>query len=142
MMPRSWLTFARIKISPDCTFEFNCFSYFYQLVVFRLPAQKSGLKLGNRDFREPESSATILHVALLYNHIDIVDFLISTGDRDLLLARYETAEYHNQTCLHVAVANGNDTVVERLILALDSEVGAEWLLVNTANVPPCEQRCV
>jgi len=85
--------------------------------------QKSGLKLGHRDLREPESSATILHVALLYNHIEIVDYLIGHGDRDLLLACYETPEYRNQTCLHVAVANGNDAVVERLILALDSQVG-------------------
>jgi len=84
--------------------------------------QKSGLKLGHRDFREPESSATILHVALLYNHTAIVDFLLDTGERDLLLAKYETSEYRNQTSLHVAVANGNPTVVERLVLSLANEV--------------------
>lgn len=81
--------------------------------------QRCGLRLGQPDFREPESSATILHVALLYNHLDIVDFLLELGDRDLILAKYETSEYHNQTSLHVAVANGNPDIVERLILALD-----------------------
>jgi len=80
------------------------------------------VKLGHRDLRETESSATILHVALLYNHTAIVDFLLSTGDRELMLAKYETDEYRNQTCLHVAVANGNPTVVERLMLSLSSEV--------------------
>ena len=84
--------------------------------------QKSGWKLGHRDFRESESSATILHVALLYNHIAVVDFLLSTGDRDLMLAKYETDEYRNQTCLHVAVANGNPSVVERFMLSLSNEV--------------------
>lgn len=91
--------------------------------------QRCGLKLGQRDFREPESSATILHVALLYNHLDIVDFLLELGDRDLILAKYETSEYRNQTSLHVAVANGNPDLVERLILALDSADRVS--LVNT-----------
>ena len=80
------------------------------------------MKLGHRDFRETESSATILHVALLYNHTAIVDFLLNAGDRELMLAKYETDEYRNQTCLHVAVANGNPAVVERLMLSLSSEV--------------------
>lgn len=84
--------------------------------------QKSGVKLGHRDLRETESSATILHVALLYNHQAIVEFLLSSGDRDLLLAKYKTHEYRNQTCLHVAVANGNASVVERLVLSLDHQV--------------------
>jgi len=72
--------------------------------------------------RETESSATILHVALLYNHPAIVDFLLSNGDRDLMLAKYETGEYRNQTSLHVAVANGNLTIVEQLMTSLDNEV--------------------
>ena len=84
--------------------------------------------MGHRDFRETESSATILHVALLYNHIAVVDFLLSTGDRDLMLAKYETKEYRNQTCLHVAVANGNPSVVERLILSLSNEVSSVRLI--------------
>ena len=80
------------------------------------------MKLGHRDFRESESSATILHVALLYNHTAIVDYLLSSGDRELMLAKYETSEYRNQTCLHVAVANGNPSIVERLMLSLSTEV--------------------
>ena len=40
---------------------------------------KSGMKLSSQDLREPESSATILHVALLYNHEAIVDYLLNTG---------------------------------------------------------------
>lgn len=91
--------------------------------------QKCGLKLGQRDFRETESSANILHVALLYNHVDIVSFLLETGDRDLIIAKYETNEYRNQTGLHVAVANGNVELVERLILALEPEDRVS--LVNT-----------
>ena len=80
--------------------------------------------MGHRDFRETQSSATILHVALLYNHTAIVDFLVDSGDRDLILAKYETAEYRNQTCLHVAVANGNPTIVEQLMQSLSNEVCA------------------
>jgi len=91
--------------------------------------QKSGLKLGDDDFRETESSATILHVALLYNHVDIVDFLLNTGDRDLILAKYETKEYHNQTSLHVAVANGNPDLVEKVIKSL--ELDDQITLINT-----------
>ena len=112
---------SKIQIRVFIHILFIVISSLFFFSVYRI--QKSGLKLGQRDFREPESSATILHVALLYNHADIVNFLIGLGDRDLLLARYETAEYRNQTCLHVAVANGNDAVVESLILALDPEVG-------------------
>jgi len=96
------------------------------LLLYIITMQKSGLKLGHRDFRESESSATILHVALLYNHTAVVDFLLSTGDRDLILAKYETAEYRNQTSLHVAVANGNPSVVERLMLSLSNEVRAYY----------------
>ena len=80
---------------------------------------KSGIKLSDETLREPESSATILHVALLYNHVAIVDFLLQLGDRDLILASYETDEYKNQTGLHVAVANGNPVIVEKLVLALE-----------------------
>ena len=79
---------------------------------------KSGMKVSDTSLREPESSATILHVALLYNHAHMVDFLLESRDPDLLLARYETAEYRNQTGLHVAVANGDAEVVEKLLLAL------------------------
>lgn len=39
-----------------------------------------------------------------------------------MLAKYETGEYRNQTSLHVAVANGNLTIVEQLMTSLDNEV--------------------
>ena len=81
---------------------------------------RSGLKLSGPDLREPESSATILHVALLYNHADIIDFLVGLRDQDLILAKYETGEYLNQTALHVAVANGDPSQIEKLVLALDT----------------------
>lgn len=83
--------------------------------------QKSDFALSSYDFREPESSATILHVALLYNHAEIIDFLLSLNDPDLILAKYETDEYRNQTGLHVAVANGDEKVIEKLLLALQGQ---------------------
>ncbi|ELT88527.1 hypothetical protein CAPTEDRAFT_209645 [Capitella teleta] len=90
---------------------------------------KSGMKLSHEDFREPESSATILHVALLYNHASIIDSLLRLGDSELILAKYETAEYRNQTSLHVAVANGNPELVEKLLLVLKQEERTQ--LINT-----------
>ena len=91
--------------------------------------QKSGLKLSNDALREPESSATVLHVALLYNHENLVDYLLQSKDVDLILAKYTNEEYRNQTSLHVAVANGNISVVEKLLLSLDITTRQE--LVNT-----------
>ena len=76
---------------------------------------RKGIKLSSDAMREPESSATVLHVALLYNHADIVDYLIGLQDRDLILAVYNNAEYRNQTALHVAVANGNHNLVQKLL---------------------------
>ncbi len=37
---------------------------------------KSGLRLSMRELREPESSATVLHVAMLYNHASVVEYII------------------------------------------------------------------
>ena len=91
--------------------------------------QKSGFQLSSNELREPESSATILHVALLYNHDEIIDFLLEQHDSNLILAKYETVEYHNQTGLHVAVANGNPKIVEKLLLALD-DIDRQ-ILINT-----------
>ena len=90
---------------------------------------KSGLKVASRELREPESSATIMHVALLYNHTDIVDFLIATRETNLIMAKYESEEYRNQTGLHVAVANGNPEMVEKLLVALDTT--QKQILINT-----------
>ncbi len=90
---------------------------------------KSGLKLSSNELREPESSATILHVALLYNHKDIVQYLVARKESDLIMAKYENEQYLNQTALHVAVANGNLAVVESLLLALDVADRVE--LINT-----------
>ena len=97
--------------------------------------QKANLKLSHDSLREPESSATILHVALLYNHTDIVDFLLLLKEPDLILAKYETSQYHNQTGLHVAVANGDITVVEKLLLAL--QVSERQILINTVSPLYC-----
>lgn len=55
--------------------------------------QRVGLTLSDYQLREPESSATILHVALLYNHASAVKHLLKLNDKKLLLATYETAEY-------------------------------------------------
>ena len=90
---------------------------------------KSGLRLGYKDLREPESSATVLHVALLYNHTDVARFLLGLDDRDLILAKYTTDEYRNQTSLHVAVANGNNALVDSLLSALSTEDRTS--LINT-----------
>ena len=90
---------------------------------------KSGMKLSSHDMREQESSASILHVALLYNHADMIDFLLSLQDPDLILAKYETDEYHNQTGLHVAVSNGDVKVIEKLLLALQGQ--ERQVLINT-----------
>ena len=91
--------------------------------------QRAGLKLHEPEMREPDSSATILHVALLYNHAETIDFLLQMKDPDLILAKYDTEEYHNQTGLHVAVANGDAKVIEKLLLALH---GPERQVFNIA----------
>lgn len=91
--------------------------------------QKSGLKLASRELREQESSATVLHVALLYNHTDVVDFLLETKESGLIMAKYENDQYRNQTGLHVAVANGNPVMVEKLLLNLDMH--QKQVLINT-----------
>ncbi len=83
--------------------------------------QKSGLELSYRELREPESSATVLHVALLYNHHDVVDFIVQQATTELLMAKYENEEYKNQTGLHVAVANGNVELVEKLLQPLSPD---------------------
>lgn len=79
---------------------------------------RKNMTLSNEDMREPESSATILHVALLYDHAEIVEYLIDTRDCELLMATYTKDEYKNQTALHVAVANGNKMLVTKLLTAL------------------------
>ena len=83
--------------------------------------QKSGLSLSFRELREPESSATVLHVALLYNHTNVVDYIIQQANTELLMAKYENEEYMNQTGLHVAVANGNVEMVKKLLNPLSPE---------------------
>ncbi|ELU10676.1 hypothetical protein CAPTEDRAFT_220668 [Capitella teleta] len=83
-------------------------------LLCRLAARK-GVKLGSLEMREPASSATVLHVALLYNNEAIAEHLIRMGDTDLLLATYTRKEYENQTALHLAVANGNLKLVDILL---------------------------
>ena len=96
-------------------------------------ATKSGYKLSSPELREPESSATILHVALLYNHVDIVKFFLESRDPDLILAKYTKEEYRNQTGLHVAVANGNNDIVEMILEALESPAKKHELVNTVAN---------
>ena len=91
--------------------------------------QKSGLTLSCKKLREPQSSATVLHVAVLYNSVDIVNYLVRQQDTELIMAKYETEEYRNQTVLHVAVAGGNTDLVRVLLESLDEEHKEE--LVNT-----------
>ena len=91
------------------------------LRILCIIVQKSGLCLSYRELREPESSATVLHVALLYNHHDVVDFILQKANPDLLMAKYENEEYKNQTGLHVAVANGNVNMVQKLLHPLSPE---------------------
>lgn len=92
-------------------------------------AQKNGRSLSGSEIREPESSATILHVALLSNKIEVLDYLLSLDDPALVMARYDTHEYRNQTALHVAVANGDDKVIDKLLSVLD--VPERQVLINT-----------
>ena len=91
--------------------------------------ERSGLSLDSKEMREPESSATILHVALLYNHHDAIDFLLQNQTSNLILAKYETLEYRNQTCLHLAVSNGDRDVIEKLLSVL--ETAERQVLINT-----------
>ncbi|ELT95253.1 hypothetical protein CAPTEDRAFT_212083, partial [Capitella teleta] len=90
---------------------------------------RKNIALGSDLMRETESSATVLHVALLYNHVDIIQYLISLADKDLLMASYTTEEYRNQSTLHVAVANGNLSVVEMLLKSLQPK--DRKLLINS-----------
>ena len=90
---------------------------------------KSGMKLSQFDLREPESSATILHVALLYNHESIVRMLLSLKDKELVVAKYESYEYRNQTGLHLAVANENPALIESILTSL--EMHDRVALINT-----------
>ena len=98
-------------------------------ILVQLVTRKN-IKLSSEAMREPESSATVLHVALLYNHEDIVEYLVGLGDRDLILAVYNNAEYKNQTALHVAVANGNHRLVQLLLSGLSHRKDRK-LLMNT-----------
>ena len=79
---------------------------------------RKGIKLSSAEMREPDSSATILHVALLYDHEEMVDYLINLKDESLIMATYNNEEYKNQTALHVAVANGNEQLVTNLLNSL------------------------
>ena len=90
---------------------------------------KSGMKLSSPEMREPDSSATVLHVALLYNHEQVVDQLLKNGDTDLIMSKYMNEEYRNQTGLHVAVANGNPVFVEKMLSYLSPTQKQE--LINT-----------
>ena len=79
---------------------------------------RKGLKLSSEELREPESSATVLHVALLCNHEHLAEYLINISDKDLIMSVYTNPEYRKQTALHVAVANGNQKLVKRLLSSL------------------------
>ena len=91
--------------------------------------QKSDMTLSCKKLREPQSSATVLHVAVLYDSVDIVNYLVKQQDTELIMAKYETEEYRNQTVMHVAVAGGNTNLLRVLLESLDEEHKEE--LVNT-----------
>ena len=91
--------------------------------------QKSGYRLSSTKLREPQSSATVLHVAVLYNRINIVKFLVKQQETSLLMAKYETEEYRNQTVLHVAVAGGNQEILQIVLDGLDNSYKKQ--LLNT-----------
>ncbi|ELU16973.1 hypothetical protein CAPTEDRAFT_226671 [Capitella teleta] len=100
-------------------------------ILLRL-VQRKKISLASESMREPESSATILHVALLLNLEAMVKYLIQFGDKDLIMATYTKDDYHNQTTLHVAVANGNLNIIELLLTSLNREERKK-LLNTVAN---------
>lgn len=90
-------------------------------------ATSAGVPLSS--LREPESSATLLHVALLCDHERIVKHLIKAGDLELITATYDSPDYRNQTALHVAVANGKKELLTVLLEVLPADMAAK--LLNT-----------
>ncbi|KAK2149032.1 hypothetical protein LSH36_471g04014 [Paralvinella palmiformis] len=86
-------------------------------ILCQLVARK-GLKLSSEQLRERESSATVLHVALLCNHELLASYLIDLDDKDLIMSVYTKPEYRKQTTLHVAIGNGNRRLVNRLLASL------------------------
>ena len=102
-------------------------------------AIRKNYKLSSDDMREPESSATVLHVALLYDNDEIVHHLLDINDRDLIMSTYINDDYKDQTVLHVAVANGNSHLVARLLGMLPKKY--RKTLINTVATGLYFQDC-
>jgi len=83
------------------------------------------IKAEKRDFWDPMEhlgpfGETLLHIACLYNQNDIAEFLVATRvQRDhaekLLDARYQEQPYRGETALHIAIAQGNVSLVKLLL---------------------------
>jgi len=67
-----------------------------------------------------DSQKTLLHIAVYYNYIDSVKYLVSKG------ASIDHPDRYNNTPLHIAARNGYTQIVEYFV-----ELGAD---VNSVNV--------
>ncbi|CAH1774436.1 unnamed protein product, partial [Owenia fusiformis] len=90
-------------------------------------------KLTDAIFSEYESGATLLHLALMYNHTDICDHLIAFGGRDLIMATYTSEKYFNQTTLHIAVSNKNSVAIRALLKPLDIKDKIDLMNTNATG---------
>ncbi|XP_064650729.1 transient receptor potential cation channel subfamily V member 5-like [Lineus longissimus] len=81
-------------------------------------------------YREKESTASLLHVALLYQRTYLCKMLIGQYP-GLLKGKYTSDDYRNQTCFHIAAANDEYGEIIRFMLKNlpDTEVRRE--LLNT-----------
>jgi hypothetical protein len=68
--------------------------------------EKNGEDLLDDQYRETESTASLLHVALLYQRTEICEMLIDKFP-GLLKVMYRSKFYRMQTCFHIAAANGD-----------------------------------
>ncbi|XP_064641620.1 transient receptor potential cation channel subfamily V member 6-like [Lineus longissimus] len=78
-----------------------------------------GLDLCDDRFREPRFSATVLHAAILYKR-DRIAIDLMTAFPKLVILEYTSKDFNNQTCFHLATANGNTSILRNMIHLIES----------------------
>jgi hypothetical protein len=91
-----------------------------------------GIDLCDDRFREPRYSATILHAAILYKRDRIAIDLMTAFPR-LVTLKYTSEDFQNQTCFHLATANGNTYILRNMIHLIESPQKRADILNTVAN---------
>jgi hypothetical protein len=86
--------------------------------------------LCDKKYREKESTASLLHVALLYQRTELCKKLIYKFP-GLLKVKYTSEDYRNQTCFHIAAANDEHGQIIYFMLSCLSDVEEKRELLNT-----------